>query len=221
MRWLLAVLALAAPAGADVVSARFSDPTGRYPHNVLGDICGWGTLEITRADGTVRRIVLPTERVFEDIAPRLWDATGDGRPEVVVVEADADRGARLVVQGAQGLIAASDFIGTRFRWLAPLGVVPGQGIAWVETPHLGRTLRLGRIEGERIKVQASLPGVTAHRIGDETISGGVRPCDGAIVALTPDWARVLRIVPAGDTALMAVDAGANRAGRIEAELACR
>jgi hypothetical protein len=221
MRWLLAVLALAAPAGADVVSARLAGPTDRYPHNVLGDIRGWGRLEITRADGTVRRIVLPAERVFEDIAPRLWDVTGDGRPEVVVVESDADRGARLVVHDAQGLIAASDFIGTRFRWLAPLGVVPGQGIAWVETPHLGRTLRLGRIEGARIVVHASLTGVTAHRIGEEIITGGVRPCDGAIVAVSPDWARVLRIALVPDRGLVATDAGANRPGRIEAELACR
>jgi hypothetical protein len=224
MRWLLAVLALAAPAGADVVSARFADPTDRYPHNVLGDIRGWGALEISRADGTVRRIVLPVERVFEDIAPRLWDVTGDGRPEVVVVEADATRGARLVVQGAQGLIAASDFIGTRFRWLAPLGVgdVLGTGavqIAWVETPHLGRTLRLGALQDGRIAVLASLPGITAHRIGDDLITGGLRPCAPQIVALSPDWARVLRIGwQAGR--LVAQEAGRNRPGAVKAALRC-
>lgn len=221
MRWLLAVLALAAPAGADVVSARFADPTDRYPHNVLGDIRGWGTLEITRADGTIRRIVLPDARVYEDIAPRLWDVNGDGRPEVVAVESDARRGARLVVHGADEVMAASDFIGTRFRWLAPLGVVPGQGIAWVETPHLGRILHLGRIEGNRIVVRASLPGVTAHRIGDAFITGGVRPCDGAVVALSPDWARVLRITVGAGARLVARDAGPNRPDRIAAELACR
>jgi hypothetical protein len=224
MRWALALLALAAPALADVQSARFADPTDRYPHNVLGDIRGWGALEISRADGTVRRILLPEERVFEDIAPRLWDVTGDGRPEVVVVEADATRGARLVVHGADGLIAASDFIGTRFRWLAPLGVgdITGTGgvqIAWVETPHLGRTLRLGALKGERIEVLASLPGITAHRIGDEFILGGVRPCAPQIVALSPDWARVLRVGWQGGR-LVAQDAGRNRPGAVEAALRC-
>ncbi len=217
MRWALALLALAAPALADVQSARFADPTDRYPHNVLGDIRGWGALEISRADGTVRRILL-------DIAPRLWDVTGDGRPEVVVVEADATRGARLVVHGADGLIAASDFIGTRFRWLAPLGVgdITGTGgvqIAWVETPHLGRTLRLGALKGERIEVLASLPGITAHRIGDEFILGGVRPCAPQIVALSPDWARVLRVGWQGGR-LVAQDAGRNRPGAVEAALRC-
>jgi hypothetical protein len=224
MRWLLAVLALAAPAGADVVSARFADPTDRYPHNVLGDIRGWGRLDITRADGSVRRIVLPDDRVFEDIAPRLWDVTGDGRPEVVVIEADATRGARLVVQGARGLIAASDFIGMRFRWLAPLGVgdVMGNGgvqIAWVETPHLGRTLRLGALKGERIEVVASLPGITAHRIGDEFIAGGLRACAPEIVALSPDWVRVLRVGWQGGR-LVAQDAGPNRPGAWQAALRC-
>ena len=224
MRWVVVLLALAAPGWADVVSARFADPTDRYPHNVLGDIRGWGRLEITRADGTVRRIVLPTERVFEDIAPRLWDVTGDGRPEVVVVEADADRGARLVVHGSDGLIAASDFIGTPFRWLAPLGAgdVLGNGgvqIAWVETPHLGRVLRLGIQNGDRIAVVASLPGITAHRIGDEVITGGLRPCAPEIVALSPDWARVLRVGWQGGR-LVAQDAGRNRPGAVEAALRC-
>ena len=43
------------------------------------------------------RIDLPERRVFEYIAPRLWDITGDDRPEIVAVESDAEQGARLTV----------------------------------------------------------------------------------------------------------------------------
>ncbi len=225
MRWLAVFLALAAPAAADVVSARFADPTNRYPHNVLGSLRGFGALEIVLADGKAVRVVLPEARVFEDIAPRLWDITGDGVAEVLVVESDATRGARLVGYGPAGVVAASDFIGTRFRWLAPLGVadVLGRGVPqviWVETPHLGRTLRVAEQRGDRLVVVASLPGVTAHRIGDETITGGVRDCAPQVVALSPDWARVLRIGRGHDGGLAAQDAGPNTSGAVAAALRC-
>lgn len=225
MRWVGLVLALAAPAGAEVVSARFADPTNRYPHNVLGALRGFGSLEMVQAGGQVVRVVLPEARVFEDIAPRLWDITDDGVAEVVVVESDAARGARLVAYGPQGVVAASDFIGTRFRWLAPLGVadVLGRGapqVIWVETPHLGRTLRVAELRGSRLVVVASLPGVTAHRIGDEGITGGVRPCAPQVVAVSPDWARVLHIGRDAGGGLVAKDAGPNLPGAVNAALQC-
>ena len=217
---------LAGVSAADVVSARFADPTNRYPHNVLGSLRGFGTLEMVQTGGKVLRVVLPEARVFEDIAPRLWDITGDGKPEVVVVESDTARGARLVAYGPEGVVAASDFIGTRFRWLAPLGVadVLGRGagqVIWVETPHLGRTLRLAEVQGDRLVVVASLPGVTAHRIGDETITGGVRDCAPQVVALSPDWARVLRIGRGSGGGLVAQNGGPNLPGAVAALLRCR
>jgi hypothetical protein len=49
------------------------------------------------------------------------------------------------------------------------------------------------VKDGRIEVLASLPGITAHRIGDEFIAGGLRPCAPQIVALSPDWVRVLRV----------------------------
>jgi hypothetical protein len=231
MRWrggfgVAVVLAcLAGGSAADVVSARFADPTNRYPHNVLGALRGFGALEMVQTGGTVLRVVLPEARVFEDIAPRLWDITGDGVAEVVVVESDATRGARLVAYGPSGVVAASDFIGTQFRWLAPLGVadVLGRGtpqVVWVETPHLGKTLRVAERQGDRLVVVESLPGVTAHRIGDEGITGGVRPCAPQVVALSPDWARVLRIGRGAGGGLVAQDAGPNRPGAVAAALRC-
>ena len=60
---------------------------------------------------------------------------------MIVVESHAAR-ARLAVWGAGGRLAAIPFIGTRFRWLAPLGAadLDGDGrveIAYAETPHPG------------------------------------------------------------------------------------
>ncbi|HDR29212.1 hypothetical protein [Rhodovulum sp.] len=116
---LLAAALLAAPAAARVVSARYDQPTTRYDHGVLGDAVEWGTLELRLADGTIRRVVLPETRAFEDTAPRLADLDSDGAPEVIVVESDLALGARLSIYGENGLIAATPFIGTRHRWLAP------------------------------------------------------------------------------------------------------
>ena len=123
---LLAALA-AAPAGAEITGARYAAPTSRYAHGVLGDAVEYGALELTLANGRTRRIILPESRVFEDLAPRLADVDGDGAPEVIAVDTDLDRGARLSIYDETGLVAATPYIGTRFRWLAPLGAADLDG----------------------------------------------------------------------------------------------
>jgi hypothetical protein len=223
--------------------AEFSGPTDRYPHDVLGRIAGWTTLTITAqicgdcpAPQAALRIVLPETGVFEDIAPRLWDITGDGQPEVVVVESDANRGARLTVWqlrdgdgGAQMAhrLATTDFIGTRFRWLAPLGAADFTGdgraeIALVDRPHLARILRLVAWRGDRLVTLAELPGVTNHRIGEEHITGGIRTCEGVpeVIAVSADWQRLLAVRLDGG-ALAARDIGRfTGPGSVAAALAC-
>ncbi|MDX5412228.1 MAG: VCBS repeat-containing protein [Rhodobacterales bacterium] len=199
------------------IEARLSDPTDRYPHNVLGRIPSFTTLTVTAevcsacaAPQVSAALTLSAPLVFEDVAPRLWDVTGDGRPEVVVVQSHEKLGARLTVwelrdEPASGtalfrMIAATDFIGTRFRWLAPVGYgdFTDDGhieIAYVETPHLGKTLRLVGLEGDRLADRAALSGVTNHRIGEEDIAGGVRVCDGRAEAVlaTADWRRIVAV----------------------------
>lgn len=197
------------------VRAEYLAPTDRYPHGILGRVQGWGALMVElRPCGDCEparpglRIDLPQDRVFEDLAPRLWDVTGDGGPEVVTVESDAREGARLAVweavatgEGASlRLRAATPFIGTRFRWLAPVGAADFTGdgvpeIAYVETPHLGRTLKLVGLRGSRLEEIARLEGVTNHAIGEERIHGGIRHCDGRpeIVVMSGDRADVLAI----------------------------
>lgn len=211
---LAALLALWPLAGlADQIrAAEYAAPTDRYPHGALGDDLEWGALVLT-VGGQQRRFTLPEELVFEDTAPRLADLDGDGAPEVIVVESHAAEGARLAVWGPGGRIAATPFIGTRFRWLAPLGAadLDGDGrveIAYVETPHLGRTLRLVRLEGEALVPVAEAAGHSNHRFGDTFLQGGIAGCPGGAVIVTADagWRRALHTRWQGG-ALLTEDAG--------------
>nr|WP_170363855.1 VCBS repeat-containing protein [Ruegeria arenilitoris] len=190
---------LAGPALAaeTIATARYTDPTTRYPHGVLGDQIEWGSIELTLSDGKRRSFTLPDHLVFEDLAPRVIDVTGDGLPEVIAVESDARQGARLAIYGPQGRMAATPHIGTRFRWLAPVGAadLDGDGnieIAYVDRPHLAKTLRIWRISDGRLTEIAALPGLTNHRIGEDFISGGLRSCDGKpeLIVASGDWRRI-------------------------------
>jgi len=192
-----------------VISAEYAAPTTRYDHGVLGDAVEWGALvvmidECPRCAGIRLRevkIELPPERVFEDIAPRLADVTGDGRAEVVVVESDLRRGARLALWQPpfERPFAATAFIGRKNRWLAPLGAadLDGDGrdeIAYVDRPHLARELVIveWREGSDALAEVARVPGHTNHRIGEDFVQGGIADCPGGPVIVTADpaWRRV-------------------------------
>lgn len=199
-------------AAETIVAADYAAPTSRYAHAVLGDDLEYGSLLLTLASGKRLEFVLPDTLVFEDTAPRLVDLDADGAPEVIVVESDQSRGARLAIYGASGRITATDFIGTRFRWLAPLGAadLDGDGmmeIAYIDRPHLAKTLRIWRYAGQSLQEVVSLAGLTNHRIGEVDIAGGIRTCAGApeMILANANW-----------TALMAarLDAGQVRTTKI-------
>ena len=189
------------PANEDkVVRATLTQPTGRYDHAVLGDALEWGGLRLTLADGRQERVTLPETRVFEDVEARLADITGDGLPEVIVVETDLALGASLAVYGPRGRIAATAFIGQPHRWLAPAGIADFDGdgrveIAYVDRPHLVADLVFVRLDGDRLVETARLPGLTNHRIGDAVISGGLRDCGTGpeLILASRDWTRILRV----------------------------
>ncbi|ABG31536.1 VCBS repeat-containing protein [Roseobacter denitrificans] len=191
---VLCLLQGAAQASEAIVSAKYEGPTDRYAHAVLGDGIEHETLVLTLADGTFRRFTLPETSVFEDTEPRLADLDADGSPEVIVVQSDQSEGARLAVYDAAGLITATPYIGSRFRWLAPLGAsdLDGDGrmeIAYIDRPHLAKTLRIWRYEDRRLNDIAALAGVTNHRIGERDIAGGIRQCDGMpeMIVAGADW----------------------------------
>ncbi|WP_255449608.1 FG-GAP repeat domain-containing protein [Shimia ponticola] len=208
-----AALTLVCVAGGAVASpiesARYMDPTDRYPHAVLGDAIEYETLEVTFANGDRARLKWPDQIVFEDTEPRLADIDDDGSPEVIVTESHERQGARVAIYAGDGddliQIAATPFIGTRFRWLGIVGAADLDGdeaveIAYVDRPHLAKTLRVWRVsrsdaETVSLKEIASLPGVTNHRIGEDYISGGIRVCDGRpeMLVANANWTRVLAV----------------------------
>ena len=208
----LALAAVPAAAADGIASARYAEPTGRYPHGVLGDAVEHGALEVTLASGAAQRARLPEVLVFEDTAPRLADLDGDGHPEVIAVESHADLGARLAVWGlVDGRLArraATPHIGTRVRWLAPAGAadLDDDGrveIAAVDRPHLARILRVWRFETgpDRLLPLGQVPGLSNHRIGEREISGGLRDCGAGVEIITAnaDWTQVMatRLTPRG------------------------
>lgn len=210
----------------DITAASYDAPTTRYGHAVLGDAVEYGALVMRRADGSSARAVLPENLVFEDTAPRLWDVTGDGSPEVVVVEADQRRGARLAVWNADGRLATTPFIGTRFRWLAPVAAadLDGDGaieIAYVDRPHLAKTLRVWRFSDGGLREVASMPGVSNHRIGWDYIESGLRDCGNGpeLILATGDWRQVLAI--RFDGALTSRPLSPYSANAVRQALACR
>lgn len=200
---ILLTILMAVPAYSEIIDAQYSAPTSRYAHAVLGDDVEYGALILTVQDCTecapyAVTHTLPTNRVFEDLKPRLADVDGDGQPDVIVVESDSRNGAQLAIYDVNGKKAATPFIGRSFRWLAPAGIADFNGdgqndIAYVETPHLGKTLKFWTMQDGALTQIARVNGLTNHRIGEDFITSAVRNCDGKVSVLTADaqWNRVI------------------------------
>ena len=196
---------LAAPAAADIASARYTEPTDRYGH---GAVPGGehGALEVTLNDGT-RVLARVSGGVFEDTTPRLHDFDGDGAPEVVTVFSGDNTGAMVRIYGLQdgslAMLGSSAPIGTRHRWLAVAGIADFNGdgqaeIAYVDRPHLARRLRLVTVDATQtpftFKEIASVGGLTNHKYGSPDIEGGVRICPDqapVVVTASANWSRVM------------------------------
>ncbi|WP_171234026.1 VCBS repeat-containing protein [Ruegeria sp. HKCCA6837] len=188
-----------------IKAAKFIEPTTRYAHGVLGDTVEYGALElrIQNAQSAPRTVTvrLPQDRVFEDLTPRLIDIDADGTFEAIVVESQDQQGAQLAIYNASGTkIAATPHIGTRFRWLAPIGAadLDGDGhieIAYIDRPHLAKTLRIWRYKDNALTQIASIPGLTNHKIGEDFISGGLRTCGERpeLIVASADWLRIMSV----------------------------
>jgi len=174
-----------------------------YGHGILGRTPEWN--QVTVNWGGVRPARATTlaqaAHIFEDTAPRLVDLDGDGQSEIILVQSSFTNGSRLVVlrtSGQVSLVAATPYIGRARRWLAPVGVgdLDGDGaieIAYVETPHLGKTLKVWRFTGGKLHLVAARGGLSNHQIGDSTISGGIRDCGQGPEMITADanWRRIM------------------------------
>lgn len=184
-------------------AAEFSGPTTRYRHGVLGDAVEWSglVLVVERAQGGSDeiRFELPQDHVFEDLQPRLVDLDLDGQADAaMVVETDMSRGAALALYGAAGKIAETPHIGRSNRWLAPIGAadLDGDGrveLAYIDRPHLAKTLRIWRFEAGNLSELSSKQGLTNHRIGEDFITSGLRRCNGKSELVTVDsgWRKIV------------------------------
>jgi hypothetical protein len=158
------------------------EPTRRYPHRALGSIVHAGSVFAqVRDDRHGWRVVeksLPLDRVYEDRVPRVLDIDQDGQDEILLIEADARRGAALVVLGVDRtpdgprLVerARGPYAGSSFRWMNPVGVADFDGdgradLANVVTPHIGGVLQLLHYQPPRLVPFASAMDVSNHRMG--------------------------------------------------------
>lgn len=214
-----AVLAFALVAGglspdvamAEITGAAYGAPTTAYGHGVVpgGEYQG---IEFT-LDGTRKIGNAVLGGVYEDTSPRLIDVTGDGKPEVITVVSYFDKGSALRIWGERAapdhpkgsemvVLAETAPIGKRHRWLAVIGAadLDGDGhieIAYIDRPHLAKTLRIWRLEqtarGGRLVEVASKTGLTNHRIGQDFITGGIRECGAGPEIITVDagWQNVM------------------------------
>lgn len=205
--------------GEGIVAARYDVAADVYPHRIMGSLREKLVLAARDHSGKLHTIDLRDvgDNVFEDISPRVVDADGNGKNDIVVVESDPRAGAQLAIYSlvAGELIkkASTPHIGTRFRWLAPVAIadLDGNGVmdfAYVDRPHLSKTLRVWSWSSGGLKQVAELPGLTNHRIGDEVIWGGLRDCgDGPEMALANAQFNRIVYVRLTDSGLQRKDAG--------------
>lgn len=172
----------------NIVWAWLGSPTIRYPHRTLGAYSHAGSLHVLvkLKSGELKQLdyVLPLQRVFEDLTPRLLDLNDDGEDEVVLVESDAAVGAAMVVlavrkREANGEletnfhiqeVARGPSMGLPFRWLNPVGAADFDNdgrldLAAIHTPHIGGVLTLYHYRPPYLKAFASLTDVSNHRMG--------------------------------------------------------
>ncbi len=230
------------PPAPQPIRAEYANPTDRYPHNIMGNLPAHTDLIVGLAPcpdcdnwPDTLAIRLPESLVFEDFAPRLLDLDGDNRAEIVVVESDQTKGSRLAVwtvvlqAGMPRLVraATTDFIGTRFRWLAPIGAADFDGdgaieLAYVEKPHLDKVLHIVRPEGKALKHIASVAGVTNHAIGQEEVQSRIEVCAGVptIFALDASGERIVSFEMNGKAAKVTPLGKAQNSTRLDAGPLC-
>lgn len=189
----------------DIAWAWLGTPTQRYPHRALGSPVHAASLHVqpgtAAGAGSVLALRLPLHRVYEDRVPRIVDLDRDGRDEIVLIEADALRGASLVVlgidQGAEGPAiverARSAFVGSPFRWLNPVGVADFDAdgrldLAMVRTPHIGGELQLLHYRPPALVPYARAMDVSNHRMGalEQSLAVIVQTAHPRPVVVLPD-----------------------------------
>ncbi len=159
------------------VLAWYVDPVTRYDHGILGDKIEAGGMIVNR-NGIEYYLRLDTTCVFEDLRPRIFDVDNDGEIEFITIRTRIDSGAEVCVYKILGEtlqpVAFSGFIGTSHRWLNIASIIDLDGdghveIAWVETPHIGGTLKVARYGEGKLVVIDQRQGLSNHSIGSRNL----------------------------------------------------
>ena len=187
-----------------ITEAWYDAGSGRYQHGVLGDAIEPSTLRIRDQSNCVLSEELDYDHVFEDIETRLANIDGQPGAEVITIRSHKNKGAQIAVYGLSEdkglhLLASTPYIGTSNRWLAPVGIADfnndgDMDIAFVDRPHLAKTLRVWSYRNGELEQIASEAGHSNHRIGEDFISGGINTCTDTVSMITADayWRRVLK-----------------------------
>ena len=175
-----------------------TEATRRYPHGALGDkVEAGGAAVVDVRDGVrvLSRISLPDASVAEGISPIWADMDNDNIREIVLTVSDARQGARIEAYDEAGrFLASGPAPGQGNRWrhqiaVAPFGPQGETELAAVLTPHIGGVAEFYRLEGNTLRLTASLPGYASHRYGsrnpDMAVAGDFDG-DGRVELLVPD-----------------------------------
>lgn len=211
----------------------YAGPTTRYPHGVLGDAVEWETLQSDPGSRLNLSLTLDLDHVFEDLNPRIADLDGDGQHEIITIRSHQNFGAQLAIYGPDPvnqtfeLLATTPYIGRRNRWLAPAGIADFNGdglmdIAYVDRPHLAKTLRIVTYDNGTMREIANAGGFSNHRIGEAFITGGARDCGNGpeMVLADGNWRSVMVARMEGDS-IMAEPVAAFSPAAVEQALDCR
>ncbi len=159
------------------VYAQYAMPTKKYTHGILGDGIEAEQLVVAR-DGVFYEYILPGDYVFEDIRPRLYDVDGDNKLEVITIRTKVSQGGGIAIYKIVGELlveyAHVPEIGTAYRWLniAAIHDLDNDGIvelAWIETPHIGGTLKVAKINAGTLQVLSEKAQYSNHKIGERNL----------------------------------------------------
>jgi hypothetical protein len=129
-------------------------------------------------DGIFYEYILPGDYVFEDIRPRLYDVDGDHELEVITIRTKVSQGGGIAIYKIVGELmveyAHVPEIGTAYRWLniAAIHDLDNDGIvelAWIETPHIGGTLKVAKINAGTLQVLSEKAQYSNHKIGEKNL----------------------------------------------------
>jgi len=201
-----------------IATAWYDGGTGRYRHGVLGDDIEPSILRVTSSAGCTYSVELGRPHVFEDIQTRLADIDQQPGDEVITIRSHQSYGAQIAVyqlsDSGLEILTETPYIGTANRWLAPIGIADFNNdgdidIAFVDRPHLAKTLRVWTYQDGELQEIVSRSGYSNHRIGEDFISGGIKTCEGITMMITADakWRRILASTLDKDGVITTLDIG--------------